>query len=309
MDPLGIEAFLAVVRHGNFTDAASSLFLSQSTLSNRLALLEEKIGMKLIERGRGIRTLALTPHGQDFLLIAKRWEELARETEKIRNRQTKLTLSIGAVDSIQGYFLPPVYQELFKYSNEIDIRVRTQQSSELYMLLERGEIDVAFSHLEQPMPNMIIKKIFSEPFVVISKDHALSKNDVLEDQKLDTSHQIYLEYSTSLRAWHDRWLGERDAPTIRLDTTQLLFKIMDSPKKWAIIPLSVARIFENTGQFRIYKLTDPPPNRTCYQICPRHPRAGAVESLKILEACLSSVIDQTNDLREEKIIAIEHSLT
>ncbi|MCO0599978.1 LysR family transcriptional regulator [Peribacillus butanolivorans] len=301
MDPLGIEAFLAVVRQGSLTGAANSLFLSQSTLSNRLAQLEEKIGMNLIERGRGIRTLSLTPHGQDFLLIAKRWEEMVRETKQIRNRKTRLTLSIGAVDSIQGYFLPPVYQELFKSSQDIDIRIRTQQSSELYILLERGEIDVAFSHLEQPMPNMIIKKVFSEPLVVISKDSSLSTNDVLEDQNLDTSHQIYLEWNTSFRAWHDRWLGERDAPTTRLDTSQLLFKIMDGPKKWAIIPLSTARVFESAGQFSIYKLTDPPPDRICYQIYPRHPRAGAIESLKRLEACLSSVLPpgQTNALRED----------
>ncbi|WP_084653784.1 helix-turn-helix domain-containing protein [Paenibacillus zanthoxyli] len=57
---MGIEAFLSIVRHGSLTDAASSLLISQSTLSHRLAQLEQEVGMNLIDRGRGLRTLSLT---------------------------------------------------------------------------------------------------------------------------------------------------------------------------------------------------------------------------------------------------------
>ena len=288
MDPLGIEAYLAIVRHGNFTDAANSLFLSQSTLSNRLAQLEEKLGMNLIERGRGIRTITLTQYGQEFLSIAKRWEELVWETKKIKSNKAELSLSIGAVDSIQAYFLPSVYKQLLQDSRKIDLRIRTQQSSELYLLLERGEIDVAFSHLEQPMPNMIIKKVFSDQLVVISKNKSLSDKGLLDGQKLDTSNEIYLEWNTAYRAWHDRWLGERVAPTIRLDTSQLLIHFMSNYNHWAIIPLTVAKILESTHDFRIYEMADPPPDRTCFQIYPKKPRAGAIESIKILELYLAA---------------------
>ncbi|WP_396954175.1 LysR family transcriptional regulator [Neobacillus niacini] len=47
---------MAIVRHCSFSDAASSLYLSQSTLSHRLLLLEKSVGMTLIDRGRGIRS-------------------------------------------------------------------------------------------------------------------------------------------------------------------------------------------------------------------------------------------------------------
>lgn len=112
MDSIGIEAFLAVIRHGSLTDAANALFISQSTLSHRLAKLESDVGVNLIERGRGIRSLSLTADGQEFLLLAKRWEGLLLETKQIRSRKKPISLSIGAVDSINSYVLPPVYRAL-----------------------------------------------------------------------------------------------------------------------------------------------------------------------------------------------------
>ncbi|WP_244316228.1 helix-turn-helix domain-containing protein [Paenibacillus brasilensis] len=42
-----------MVRHGSLTEAASSLFISLSTLSHRLTQLEREVGMNLIDRGRG----------------------------------------------------------------------------------------------------------------------------------------------------------------------------------------------------------------------------------------------------------------
>lgn len=244
--------------------------------------------MNLIDRGRGLRTLSLTSSGQEFLDIARRWSDLVYETKQIRLRKKKMTLSIGAVDSIQTYVLPAIYQSLSEHSDQIDIRIRTQQSSELYLLLERGEIDIAFGHLEQPMPNMIIKVFFSEPMVVVSRGRSLSETEQLDDQQLDTSKQLYLDWNPSFQAWYDRWLGEREHPPIRLDKAQLLLTLLNTPDKWAIIPLSIARQFEETGDFTLYQLQNPPPERVCYQIQSRHPRASAVESLQILDSCISS---------------------
>lgn len=290
MDNEGIEAFLAVVRHGSLTEAANSLFVSQSTLSHRLAHLEREVGMRLIERGRGLKSLSLTPSGQQFLSISRRWEELYQETKLIRSRTKNLTLSIGAVDSIQAYILPAVYKAFREHAKNIDIRIRTQQSTELYLLLERGELDIAFANLEQPMPNMIIKKFYSEHMVVVSKGILPTANGTLIDHSLQTADELYFEWNPTYRVWHERWLGDRENPIIRLDTAQLLLTFMDSTEKWAIVPTSMASKFAANGDIFIYELENPPPERDCYQIRPRYPRASAVESLQLFEDCINSVI-------------------
>ncbi|WP_310191642.1 LysR substrate-binding domain-containing protein [Neobacillus niacini] len=75
---------------------------------------------------------------------------------------------IGAVDSVHNFILPPVYQYLIQHSQDIEIRLKTYMGFELYSLLERGEIDIAFALFEKPMPNMIIQNFYSDPMVVIA---------------------------------------------------------------------------------------------------------------------------------------------
>jgi DNA-binding transcriptional LysR family regulator len=287
MDTLGIEAFLAIVRHGSLTDAANSLFLSQSTLSHRLIQLEKSLGMSLIERGRGVRSLSLTASGEEFLIIARRWEELIRETKSIRTRK-KRTLTIGAVDSIHNYILPPVYQALIQHSQNIEIRLRTYLGVELYSLVEQGRIDIAFALFEKPMPNMTIKKFYSEPMVVIQQEDPSSKShNAINLQKLDPSNELYHDWSPSFRTWYDRCSGEREFSGIRVDSAGLMLTLLHNPGKWSIIPMSMARRFVTLGSFSLYQLDEPPPERVYYQVRSRYPRASALESLQILDSCLS----------------------
>lgn len=65
-----VEAFVAVAKVGSFTDAATALGLSVSTLSRRLKTLENHLGEKLLERGRG--RVDLTAAGKAYLDAAEK---------------------------------------------------------------------------------------------------------------------------------------------------------------------------------------------------------------------------------------------
>ena len=60
-----VQAFVAIVRGGGFTRAASILHLSQPAVSRRLDLLERELGRPLFDRTRG--GARLTEAGQAFL--------------------------------------------------------------------------------------------------------------------------------------------------------------------------------------------------------------------------------------------------
>ncbi|MFD2618623.1 LysR family transcriptional regulator [Terrilactibacillus laevilacticus] len=303
MNKQGIEAFLAIVRNKSLTDAAESLFLSQSSLSHRLVQLEKEVGVGLIERGRGLRKITLTDAGEEFLKIARKWEELMEETALIQSRAIYLSLSIGAVDSVHRYILPPVYRTLSQYREKVNIRVRTQQSIELHQLFEMGEIDVAFTLLEHPIPNAIIEEFVSEEMIIVRKEEGSSKNyeRILTIRDLDFSKQLFIDWGSAFRAWHENWINEHTDhhyPRIHLDTAQLLLTFMTLPGQWAIVPISMTRSFEKMKGFSIYRLDDPPPNRICYIIKPRFPKKHVIESLNILESCLEKV--HKEDLKNVK---------
>ncbi|MBT2689847.1 LysR family transcriptional regulator [Bacillus sp. ISL-47] len=287
MESSGIQAFLAIVRHGSLTGAASSLFLTQSTLSHRLTQLEEFVGMTLIERGRGIRSLSLTPSGEEFLKIAKQWEELIQETKYLRS-QKKQALTIGAVDSIHNFILPPVYKALNSHSNEMNLRLITYIGEELYSLLEQDKIDIAFALLEKPRPDLIIKKFYSEPLVVIRHDFNPEKSHkYINFLDLDPSNELYHEWSPSFQAWYERCREDREFLGIRIDSAGLIFNFMSFPNKWVIVPMSMAKKFIKMEGFSLYWLETPPPDRKYYRIQRKHPRSNTIESLKILDSYLS----------------------
>lgn len=71
MEYKDIETFLEIVRTRNITKAAENMFLSQSTISNRLKHLEDELGYCLLQRAKGQRLIQLTQHGKEFIPIAE----------------------------------------------------------------------------------------------------------------------------------------------------------------------------------------------------------------------------------------------
>ncbi|MHC1759278.1 MAG: LysR substrate-binding domain-containing protein [Negativicutes bacterium] len=288
MDTATIEAFLAVVRHGSLTEAANSLFISQSTLSHRLMELERDVGMTLIDRGRGIRSMTLTDCGKEFLLVAKRWENLVQDTQQIRSQTKKISLSIGAVDTFHSFVFPQLYQMLRKQMPELSLRLKTYNSTELYLQVDRGEIDVAFPLLDLSLRNIVVEKFYSEPRVILRKEqHPGNFNEFIDPECLDMDKEIFFEADPIFHAWYQRWKGERGYPTLRVDTAQLLLQLLNIEGTWSVVPLCVANKIVSTGSFSYYRLHEPPPERVCYKIRTQWPKASVLEGIAKLDSCLA----------------------
>ncbi len=64
-----LRAVVAVAEHGNFSEAAMELQLSQPAISHAIATLEEELGVPLFSRGRW--GAVLTPAGEQILHHAR----------------------------------------------------------------------------------------------------------------------------------------------------------------------------------------------------------------------------------------------
>ncbi|GMA65066.1 LysR family transcriptional regulator [Alicyclobacillus fastidiosus] len=283
MDCISIETFLTIMKTRSLTKAAELLNLTQSTVSHRLKMLELSLDMALIERGKGQRGITLTQAGEAFIPIAERWWEVWREIQMLKTGAPKLSLLIGSVDSVNAYVLPPVYRQLLQHVPAIDIQIRTQQSAELYDLIERREVDVAFVLLERYLPSVDMKPFFTEPMVVVRLGGIQELPASVEPESLDPHDELFINWSPAYQMWHDKWWGSHIKPSrMRLDTAQLILAIMEQAKQWAIVPLSMARSFKSKGDFVIQHLTDTPPHRVCYQITHKSPRQSAIHAIDIL---------------------------
>ena len=100
LDPRLLRAFVAVIDDAGFTRAAERLNMTQSTISQQIARLEDQLGQPLIDRDA--RPLRMTPAGERLAGYARRILALQHEaslalsdpagTVPIRNSPTKAWL-------------------------------------------------------------------------------------------------------------------------------------------------------------------------------------------------------------------------
>lgn len=280
----GLEAFLAVARTLNISRAARQLNLAQSTVSKQLKDLEREIGTSLIERSQGAKSIRLTPEGEEFLDIALRWNSLWTQAQNLKSDNRKLSLSIGTLDSLNYALFPPLYRALSEHQPKIRLSVTTSHSPDLYDLLERRQVDVAFTLIERTHPMIAVEKCFSEPMVVL-RATALDRPETqpIHPRELDPDNELYLSAGIGYKIWHDQWWDPLSTDSIRLDSAQLVFSFLCNEQQWAIVPRSVARMAKTRGNFSVYPLAGSPPERICYKITHKYPRASIAASLEILD--------------------------
>jgi Transcriptional regulator len=296
MNFLGIEAFLTIVETGSLTKAAESLYLSQSTVSHRLKALERELNTTLIERKKGHQVINLTPKGEEFVPIAERWLALWKDTCILQNTEPRLSLSIGCVDSLSTYMFPPLYKQILNHEISIDLQVRTHQSGEIYNLLDNREIDVGFVLRQIINKNIIIEPILNEKMVLIQRTVEDIPEHAVHPSELDSKNEFFLDWNPSYRAWHDFWWDSTKRPHAHIDTASLILNLMDDPKYWAIVPISMANAFKKITDFQVYDILEPPPNRIVYKIIHRYPKPSSINSIRILDEYLKTFKNSINIL-------------
>ncbi|MBV8188009.1 MAG: LysR family transcriptional regulator [Alphaproteobacteria bacterium] len=109
MDLNALVVFAKVVEANSFSEAARRLKMPISTVSRRVAELEDQLGVRLLERST--RNLRLTELGTEVLEQAIRSAELSEAVESIvSNRLTSVvgTLRLSAPPSISDTLLAPL---------------------------------------------------------------------------------------------------------------------------------------------------------------------------------------------------------
>lgn len=291
MDHQIIETFVTVASTRNVSQAAELLHLSQSAVSKRIKLLEQELGLLLFERVKGNKTFFLTPAGERFVGVAGRWQAVWRETQSLRHENDRISLSLGTLDSLSYAFLPSLYQALARHQPKLNLTVVTSHSRELYDLVDRREVDVAFTLLRREHPNIIVERCFTEAVVglrMASDD--LELPDIVHPRELDPAEELYVDWGQTVQIWHDQWWDVSCPGRILLDTAQLIFSFFHHPGQWAVVPLSVADKARQTGQFRIFRFEGGQPDRICYKIRHKYPKSGTQEGMRIFEHCLERLL-------------------
>lgn len=206
----GLRAFVAVAEKRHFSSAATSLGLSQSTLSQALAALETGLGTPLIERST--RRVFLTPEGTQLLPRAQAViDAVDAFTTAAAGTSDPLRASmrLGLIPTVAPYVLPTVLAGLAEQLPDLTLRVIEDQTERLLTALRAGALEAALIALPADAPGVTAIPIYEEDFVLaLPPGHALSgrrrvpataladlplllldEGHCLRDQALDVCHK------------------------------------------------------------------------------------------------------------------------
>jgi DNA-binding transcriptional LysR family regulator len=164
-------SFRAVAATGTFHDAADSLDYTQSAVSQHVAALESMLGVRLLDRSRGKRTVEVTEAGKLLLrhadAIVARLQAARADLLAYSEGATGL-LRVGTYQSVGARVLPATLGIFTGLWPDAEVRLmETNTDDGLLNLVESGELDLSFAVYPLSEGPFEAVELFRDPYVLV----------------------------------------------------------------------------------------------------------------------------------------------
>jgi DNA-binding transcriptional LysR family regulator len=144
-----LRALVAIADHGNFSEAALYLEVSQSAVSHAIATLESELGVILLSRGR--HGANLTPVGKQITHYARQVMQMLEQISKEANLAKGLEggqVRLASFRSVATHILPGVIAQFHQDYPAIAITITEHQDfTGVEQALREGLADLGFTYL------------------------------------------------------------------------------------------------------------------------------------------------------------------
>lgn len=171
-----LKYFIKTAQTLNFSEAARSLYITQSTLSQQIKALEDELGCPLFERNS--HNVSLTESGEIMVPLVK---QILHDAEvcksQIMDLQELITgsLNIGATFSFSPLVKETIKDFISRYPG-VRLNVINRSMEELMEMLRRREVDFVLAFKPDTLFDEIESQVLFEDrlSVIMSKNHPLA---------------------------------------------------------------------------------------------------------------------------------------
>ena len=188
-----MRAFFTIVEEGNISHAAQRLNIAQPALSRQMKRLEEKLNVKLFERGS--RRIRLTDAGR---LLCNRVESIlgmvdgtVREISEIGSG-AKGSIRIGTITTSGAMILPDLISAYHKIYPEVTFEIWEGDGARILELLDNHLIEIAITRTQVDNLAYELLVLPNEPLVmVMNKNNSCGrKADVIRLSEIKGQQMI-----------------------------------------------------------------------------------------------------------------------
>jgi DNA-binding transcriptional LysR family regulator len=159
-----LQILKAITKEKQFKKAAKLLYLSQPALSKQIKLLEESVGISLLNRENS--EVSLTKSGEIFLEYSERILALCEESCRVlldfKNGEQGI-LNIGTTSILGIYLIPKILILFTRTYPLIKLKVYINSTEVLIESIKNNEIDIAI--INDEISNKLKKSIIIENFI------------------------------------------------------------------------------------------------------------------------------------------------
>jgi DNA-binding transcriptional LysR family regulator len=194
-----LRVFVRVMDRGSFSSAAKDLGLTPSAVSKLVSRLEDRLGVRLLERST--RRLALTPEGETFLAHARRIvadiDEAEAEVMQARGApRGKLRINSGTAFGLHQ--LAPALADFLARYPDIDLELSITDRL-VDLIEEQADIAVRSGHI--PEGPFIQRKIAELQRVICAAPSYLSRHGTPHTAADLKNHDCVLVAGPGLNRW------------------------------------------------------------------------------------------------------------
>ncbi len=267
-----LMTFATVVEHAGFTEAAVRLGLTQPAVSMQIRNLEERFGVRLIERV-GKRALP-TAAGRDLLPFVHRLRDEAEAAvhHMMSHRAGdvgRLRVGTGATACI--YRLPPLLAVLRAGHPGLEIIVVTGNTPDILDGVESGALDLALVTMPAARPGLSIEPVCVEELVAVGPlglggdgGGDGEEGAPLGPAELAAGPLILYERGGTMRAVIDAWFvagGAQPRPAMELGNVEATKNLVAAGLGRSILPAVTVAGAADRDRLSVRRLA-PPLTRT-----------------------------------------------
>ncbi len=172
-----LRAFIEVVDHGSFSEAARVLGLSQPAVTMQIQGLESDLGVTLLERR--YRKVEPTEAGRELIPHAR---TVLDELEEARDQLERLTgevtghLTLAASTTPGQYVLPRLLGAFVAANPEVTLSVIVRDTAEVVDLIETGEAQLGMTGAQIPGSKAVYEVVGVDRLLLVCPtSHPLAK--------------------------------------------------------------------------------------------------------------------------------------
>ena len=294
-----LQYLVALAQQLNFTRAAQSCFVTQSTLSAGLKELEVVLGAQLVERDR--QTVLMTMTGSD---VADRARAIIAATGDLVERaaQTPQPMSeplrLGVIPTVAPFLLPSSLALLRERYPDLRLALREDLTANLLLRLDDGQLDFALIALPHETGNLLVETLFDDALWIVGRhDDAQLQATTVAATMAQSDRLLLLEEGHCLRQHALAACGQplrQSARGIEATSLLTLVQMVDSGLGVALVPEMAVKCGLTQSPTLVSRPLSPPPTRTIALVARR-----STSRLPDL-AALAEVIRQTRTATSER---------